>query len=93
MERHLLDRHPRWELTVSKDSREQFQRKYGISDAEKQSLGVTIGVEAAVESLRGEKRHPVSPAGTPRRQRHYKTRPPPSNSRNISSTVSVDVFK
>ncbi|KAJ7325475.1 hypothetical protein DFH08DRAFT_941247 [Mycena albidolilacea] len=93
MERHLLDRHPRWELTVSKDSREQFKRKYGISDAEKQSLGVTIGAEAAVESLRGEKRHPVSPAGTPRRQRHYKTRPPPSNSRNISSTVSVDVFK
>jgi hypothetical protein len=78
MERHLCDRHPKWELTTSKDSRDQFKKKYAISDAEKGSLGLKPSSEAAVGSLRGEKRHPVSPAGTPHRQRYYKTRRPPA---------------
>ncbi|KAJ6611504.1 hypothetical protein B0H10DRAFT_1809400, partial [Mycena sp. CBHHK59/15] len=77
---HLRDRHPRWELTVSKDTREQFISKHSFSlDAELGGKKGPAGEQvAAVQGVvpgheQGQKRAPVSPAGTSRHARHART--------------------
>ncbi|KAJ7913216.1 hypothetical protein B0H13DRAFT_2659718 [Mycena leptocephala] len=79
MEQHLRDRHPKWELTKSRADRDVFAAVFSISELERRNLGaVRVAVpppsppgqsensqDALVGENRGQKRPPVSPAGTP----------------------------
>ncbi|KAJ7794980.1 hypothetical protein B0H14DRAFT_3496509 [Mycena olivaceomarginata] len=49
MDAHLRERHPNWELTVSKEKRDEFSARILISDTEELRLGITkIVADAAV---------------------------------------------
>ncbi|KAJ7817225.1 hypothetical protein B0H13DRAFT_1923061 [Mycena leptocephala] len=97
MEQHLGDRHPKWELIKSREDREAFSSTFSISDLERRNLGivevspVSPGLagqsersDPSVGDTRGQKRPPVSPAGTPRRI----SRPAADGSRVVTNSSS-----
>jgi hypothetical protein len=99
MEQHLRDRHPKWELTKSREDREAFSSTFAISDLERRNLGVvevsppSLGqsesADGSVGDARGQKRLPVSPAGTPRRSRILRISAPGSDgSRTVTVAIS-----
>jgi hypothetical protein len=104
MEQHLRDRHPKWELTKSRADRDVFAAVFSIPELERRNLGaVRVAVplpsppgqsensqDALVGENRGQKRLPVSPAGTPRRSRVLRiSRPAADGSRAVTVGFKV----
>jgi hypothetical protein len=105
MDDHLRERHPNWQLTVSKEKRYSFLAQILVTETEEHRLGITQtapAVDGTVsdsvpnsprDEMRGQKRLPQSPAGTPRRPRRLRmshtSALPPQTSHN---TAEHDVF-
>jgi hypothetical protein len=96
MEQHLGDRHPKWELTKSREDREAVSSTFSISDLERRNLGI-VEVPPASPGLAGQSEHSdspvgdtrgqISPAGTPRRSPVLRiSRPAADGSRVVTQT-------